>query len=210
MIENRVVVSDVEIAERSNAAKHLKVVGNVASIENGPAENRYTKNGFARTGSDENNLLVMPTSVQAKRSERPEQIDPPSGLAPSVSAPIDLPKQPRLPFGLRLLHRVQQGSTVLTGLLVTGALVVYGSSVYLDRSTNQAMVQLNALQSESQQLTTANESIKQSLAEQAVQEDSGLAPYQPGDMLFVKPEPRRTVSAEAEENQTQRLQPLGY
>jgi hypothetical protein len=72
------------------------------------------------------------------------------------------------------------------------------------------MAQLNALQSESQQLNTANESIKQSLAEQAVKEDSGLQPYQPDDMLFIKPEPRRADVAQTEESESERLQPLGY
>lgn len=127
----------------------------------------------------------------------------------SVSTAIKLPKQPRLSSGLRLLHRIQQGSTVFTGLLVTGALVVYGSSAYIDKSANQAQAQLNALQSESQQLTTANESIKQSLAGQAIKEDSGLEPYQPDDLLFITPEPRR-ARIDFEEKGPKWLQPLGY
>ncbi len=151
------------------------------------------------------NVVALSTDLPAKRVQQNELVD-----QSSVLAPIELPKQPRLPLGLRVLHRFQQGSTVLTGLLVTSALVVYGSSVYLDRSTNQAMAQLNALQSESQQLSTANESIKQSLAEQAVKEDSGLQPYQPDDMLFIKPEPRRADVAQTEESESERLQPLGY
>ena len=49
----------------------------------------------------------------------------------------------------------------------------------LSISTNRpvrALLQLDALQSESQQLTSANEAIKQSLAEQAALPDSGLEP----------------------------------
>lgn len=184
MIENRVVESDIEIVERSEARRHLKVVKNLAS-----------------TGNESTAAL---TALPARRVQQNEQTD-----QLSVLSPIELPKQARLPLGLKLLHRVQQGSTVLTGLLVAGALVAYGSSVYLDRSTNQAMAQLNALQSESQQLTTANESIKQSLAEQATKEDSGLQPYQPDDMLFIKPAPKRDA-AETEKRESERLQPLGY
>ncbi len=158
-----------------------------------------------QTDSIKSNVVALSTDLLSKRVQQNELVD-----QSSVLAPIELPKQPRLPLGLRVLHRFQQGSTVLTGLLVTSALVVYGSSVYLDRSTNQAMAQLNALQSESQQLSTANESIKQSLAEQAVKENSGLQPYQPDDMLFIKPEPRRADVAQTEESESERLQPLGY
>ncbi|MEM8504034.1 MAG: hypothetical protein AAF716_12875 [Cyanobacteria bacterium P01_D01_bin.1] len=183
MIERR-VVNNTETAEYSGSAIPLKVVEN--------------------SGSAENTLLVLPTALPARRVQKSDLVDQ------SILAPIELPKRARLPLGLRLLHRVQQGSTVLTGLLVASALLVYGSSVYLDRSTNQAMAQLNALQSESQQLTTANESIKQSLAEQAIKEDSGLKPYQPEDMLFIKPEPRRATAAETEAGESEQLRPLGY
>lgn len=104
---------------------------------------------------------------------------------------LALPRQPKLSLRLQLFHRLQQASTVVTSLLVTGALVVYGSTVYVDKSTNRALVQLDELQGESQQLTSANESIKESLAQQAAQEKSGLEPYESGDVLFLTPAPRR-------------------
>lgn len=193
MIENRAVENDSENSPKSGVenAEHLGTGQHLKSVDG--------------LDSAESNVLTLVPTPLARRVQSDELIEP-----SSVLAPVELPKQPRLPLGLRLLHGVQQGSTVLTGLLVTSALVVYGSSVYIDRSTNQAMAQLNALQSESQQLTTANESIKQSLAEQAVKEDSGLTPYQPDDMLFIEPEPRRADTAEAKEKESERLQPLGY
>ncbi|PZO22238.1 MAG: hypothetical protein DCF25_03310 [Leptolyngbya foveolarum] len=110
---------------------------------------------------------------------------------------LSLPKQPKLSLGLRVLTRLQQGSTAITGVLVTGALVVYGSTVYVDKSTNKAILQLDTLQGESQQLTSANESIKQSLAEQATRPNSGLEPYEAGDVLFVQPaSPRPKLAKE--------------
>ena len=159
---------------------------------------------FAEPESAEPGRLATLSALPARRVQKNELVD-----HSSVLAPIKLPKQPPLPFALRLLHRIQQGSTVLTGLLVASALVIYGSSVYVDKSTNQALAQLNALESESQQLTTANESIKQNLAEQAAEADSGLKPYEPGDMLFVTPEPRRAAT-EVEESKPEPQQPLGY
>lgn len=121
-----------------------------------------------------------------------------------------LPKQPKLSLGLQLLHRLQQGSTVVTSLLVTGALAVYGSTVYVDKSTHRALVQLDALQGESQQLTSANESIKESLAKQAIQADSGLEPYESGDVLFLAPAPQRESAAPVEPAVAEMPGPLGY
>lgn len=121
-----------------------------------------------------------------------------------------LPDRPNLPVGLRLLNRIQQGSTVLTCLLVTGALAVYGSTVYVDKSTNRALTELDALQGESQELTSANEAIKQSLAEQAVRPDSGLELYEPGDVLFLAPLPRRAAEVPPEEAAVEMPRPLGY
>ncbi|MEL7333264.1 MAG: hypothetical protein AAFN12_13545 [Cyanobacteria bacterium J06560_2] len=127
----------------------------------------------------------------------------------NVLAPLPLPTKPTLPLGLQILNRVQHGTTAFTGLLIAGALALYGSSVYVDKSADRAMAHLNHLQGESQQLTSANESIKQSLAEQALQENSGLEPYESGDVLFVTPEPLRE-SMEPEEKPVKRLRPLGY
>ncbi len=123
---------------------------------------------------------------------------------------LPLPSKPKLPIALQLLNRVQQGSAAITGLLVTGALVVYGSTVYVDKSTSYTLAQLDALQSESQQLTSANEAIKQSLAEQAAQPSSGLALHKSGDVLFLAPEPSRETPAESAEPATKRTRPLGY
>ena len=131
------------------------------------------------------------------------QADPDSELA------LSFPDKSKLPWRLKLLNRVQQGSTVITGLLFTGALIAYGSTVYIDKSTGRALLQLDALQSESQQLTSANEAIKQSLAEQAAQAGSGLEPYDPEDALFLSPEPKRSPRA-VEQTPAKMPRPLGY
>lgn len=128
----------------------------------------------------------------------------------STSAAVSLPQQSRLPAGLKLLNRINQCSTVVTSLLVTSALVLYGSTVYVDKSTNRALAKLDALQGESQQLTTANEAIKHSLAEQATQAESGLEPYEAGDMLFVAPAPRRDAAVKENPATEEMPQPLGY
>ena len=127
-----------------------------------------------------------------------------------ADATLSLPSQPKLPWGLSLLNRLQQGSAVITGVLVTGALVVYSSTVYIDKSTSRAIAQLDTLQGESQQLTSANEAIKQSLAEQAARPDSGLEPYEAGDVLFVPPEPPRAKRELTLPEPEEMPGPLGY
>ena len=142
---------------------------------------------------------------------------------PNALAPLPLTAKPPLPLGLKILNRIQHGSTALTGLLIASALVLYGSSVYVDKSANRAMAHLNHLEDESQQLISANEAIKQTLAEEATQENSGLKPYEAGDVLFVEPAPLRepvirepaapdavAIESETEKSSPQRLKPLGY
>ncbi len=151
-------------------------------------------------------------SVQPKADEvaiAPRGLSPHSLSRASQPTPLPLPVKPTLPLGLKILNYVQQGSTVITSLLIGGALVLYGSSVYVDKSADRVTTRLNQLQGESQQLTSANESIKQSLAEQAAQAGSGLEPYEAGDVLFVAPEPARETDKLLEAH-TERPKPLGY
>lgn len=158
----------------------------------------YTHHSANRQADQANNVVPLRLGTPAVRV-RHEQDD----LA------LALPSKPKLPLGLKLLNRIQQGSTIITSFLVTGALVVYGSTVYVDKSTSRSISQLDALQGESQQLTSANEALKQSLAEQAVRPDSGLKPYQPDDTLFVSPAPPR-ATAEANKPAPEMPVPLGY
>ncbi len=128
---------------------------------------------------------------------------------PASELALSFTDKSKLPWRLKLLNQVQQGSTLITGLLFTGALIAYGSTVYVDKSTGRALRQLDTLQSESQQLTSANEAIKQSLAEQAEQAGSGLEPYDPGDALFLSPEPKRALHT-ANKTPAKMPRPLGY
>ena len=166
----------------------------------------------------EHRIQAVPALKSSNHNVAPLQVGGPAKrVRLDANSTLSLPQQPKLPLGLRVLTRLQQGSTAITGVLVTAALVIYGSTVYVDKSTNKAILQLDALQGESQQLTSTNESIKQSLAEQATRPDSGLEPYEAGDVIFVDPAPPREKltpdladdpdSAAAE---TEMPGPLGY
>ncbi|MFK8186032.1 MAG: hypothetical protein AB8B99_21870 [Phormidesmis sp.] len=215
---------ELERTSRSNAERLPTVTHStvralpVRPLSNGgvgsPARNHPTN--YQPAASSVEQAAAQRTDIQNAAARKPveDNVVPLHWGEPATRVRIEnksllLPRQPKLPLGLQLLNRVQQGSAVIMGVLVTGALVVYGSTVYVDKSTSRALVQLDELQGESQQLTTANESIKQSLAEQAIREDSGLEPYKAGDVLLLTPAPRRPGAA-PEEPAPELPGPLGY
>ena len=181
------------------------------------ARQRHAISGLENTsdGSDsatEQKGLIKDNLVKdnlVKDNVVPLRVGAPAARVRLENKSLLLPRQPKLPLGLQVLHRLQQGSALVMGVLVTGALAVYGSTVYVDKSTSRALVQLDELQGESQQLTSANESIKQSLAEQAAQAGSGLEPYEADDVILLTPAPRRAGAA-PEEPVPELPGPLGY
>jgi hypothetical protein len=68
---------------------------------------------------------------------------------------------------------------------------------------------LDTLQTQTQQLTTANETLKQSMAEQAT--DVGLRPYQPNQAIFLAPAAADAPAPETPSRPPERMPyPLGY
>ena len=174
-----------------------------ASIGKSPTQTRQPSPG---------KLSAMPAIGAAADKVVPLRLGSPAVRVqadPDSELTLSFADKSKLSWRLKLLNRVQQGSTIITGLLFTGALIAYGSTVYIDKSTGRALLQLDTLQSESQQLTSANEAIKQSLAEQAAQAGSGLEPYDPEDALFLSPEPKRSPRA-VEQTPAKMPRPLGY
>jgi hypothetical protein len=108
-----------------------------------------------------------------------------------------LPKKPRLPLWIKVLVGVQQGSTAVTGGLVAATLVLYSWTVYVDRSIARTGRELEALQTTAQQLTTANETLKHNMAEQATAPQASFEPYQPENAIFLEPAPGRKQPAPA-------------
>ena len=88
---------------------------------------------------------------------------------------------------LQLLSQLQVLSSVLAVALLGLTLVSYGTSVYINRQLSQANQQLNRLQRSEQQLTTANEVLKNHLAHQVEASVMGLQPPQPGSVIFLQP-----------------------
>ncbi|PSR19153.1 hypothetical protein C8255_03600 [filamentous cyanobacterium CCP3] len=117
---------------------------------------------------------------------------------------------------MRRLSQLHLVTSALAVSLVTLTLLSYGTSVYINRQLNQANQQLNRLQRSEQQLTTANEVLKNHLAHQVEVAEMGFQPPQPGNVIFLKPTPQAAASAQVPASVVNRFVlpkvdvPLGY
>jgi hypothetical protein len=116
------------------------------------------------------------------------------------------------PLWLTLLLRFQQGTSVVTILLVVGILVAYGWTVVIQERWGKAYEKLETLNKQERQLVSANEVLKNQMAEQAEKPTAGLLLPDPSNAIFLTPAPQRpeakpksTVPAESVPTR-----PLGY
>lgn len=123
-----------------------------------------------------------------------------------------LPVTRSVPKWLRLLILTQRSSSIVTFALVGLTLAVYGWTVYAQELWGRQYRQLEALQREERQLTTANEALKQNLAQQAEQPASRLTPPNPNSMIFLQPAAPRPTPAPATNSPTPLApnRPLAY
>ncbi len=144
-------------------------------------------------------LPVRPRVVTASpQNLLPNTTALPEESRPRVSPPVVLPTAPlreSSDVALRVLSRLHLVSSVLAVSVVGLALVSYGTSVYIGRQLNQATQKLSHLQRSEQQLTTANEVLKNYLAQQVQVGQTGLQPPQPSSVIFLKPSPRAAAIA---------------
>jgi hypothetical protein len=115
---------------------------------------------------------------------------------------------------LRLLMQLQRGSVIVTFVLVTAALVVYGSTIYMQQHWSKEYNKLKSMQRSERQMIAAGELMKNQLIQQAEQPGSGLVPRTAAHTLVVEPQPLRVpVNANPVvkvEPPAADSQPLGY
>lgn len=136
-------------------------------------------------------------ATASQASLHPSSAALPTDVRPRVSPPVVLPTAPGLDSpspAVRRLAKVHLVSSVLAVSLVALTLVSYGTSVYINRQLNQASQKLNRLQRNEQQLTTANEVLKNHLAQQVEGSEMGFQPPQPDSVIFLKPAPQAAVA----------------
>lgn len=117
------------------------------------------------------------------------------------------------PLWLTVLIKLQQTSSIVTLLLVIAILSVYGWTVYTQQRWGRQYDELEALKKQERQIITANEALKNQMAEQAENPTAGLLLPDPSNAIFLTPAPLRpevkpkSTVPPAEEFPTK---PLGY
>lgn len=120
------------------------------------------------------------------------------------------------PVWLTWLIQWQRRSSILTFLLVSATLAVYGGTVYTQQLWNREYRQLETLQLQQRQLTAASEALKHQLAIEAERQDAGLVPATPSNNVFLpaQQQPLATPSNAPVTNSASKPQltptPLGY
>ncbi len=97
----------------------------------------------------------------------------------------------RQPLWVTVLLRLQQGSSLVTLSLIVGAMVVYGWTVYIQQRWGQEYERLETLKKQERQLISANEVLKNQMAEQAESPTAGLLLPNPNNAIFLAPAPQR-------------------
>jgi hypothetical protein len=140
----------------------------------------------------------------------------PFDLPPQVrSTPVvrPLPQPQPIPTWLKLLMKVQKGSTVVTFLLLGTVLATYGWTVLTQQRWGHEYRRWGALQKHEQQLMATNEVLKNQMAQQAESPKAGLVAPDPSSMIFLAPAaPRPAIQPDVEASTPDALpnRPLGY
>ena len=127
-----------------------------------------------------------------------------------------MPDRQWQPLWLRSLLRVERASCAAAVLLLGGALSLYGLTVYSEQQWSQEYQKLETLRLREQQLSAASEVLKHQLAKEAQNPDTGLAPQNPADTIFLKPaqeqrSPQAVQNSEPALKKTAGVEtPLGY
>lgn len=100
-----------------------------------------------------------------------------------------------LPNWLRSLIILQRCSDLITFLLFAGIITVYSWTVYTQQQWTQEYRKLETLQRNERNLTTANESLKNELAQQAESPATGLVTPNTANTILLPPAPQRQFVA---------------
>lgn len=142
---------------------------------------------------------ASPSSVTPIRRRRPrtanlsesqpgiEGVKPASSPDEAVVHPFPQQK----PLWLTVLLKLQQGSSIATFALIAGGMMVYGWTVYIQQQWGQQYEELEALKKQERQLISANEVLKNQMAEQAESPTAGLLLPDPNNAIFLAPAPQR-------------------
>ena len=123
-------------------------------------------------------------------------------------------RSPRMSRWTRSLILLQKSSSVLAFCLVSASLVVYSKTVDTQQLWGSQYKKLENLQRHERNLTTVNETLKNDLAQQAENPETGMVPFNPNNTIFLTPAQKRPFKKAAAEttaeDDTITTTPLGY
>ncbi len=118
-----------------------------------------------------------------------------------------------IPGWLRSLILLQRCSDLMAFLLFAAILSVYSWTVYTQQQWTQEYRKLETLQRNERHLTTANESLKNELAQQAERPATGLVTPNTANTILLPPAPQRQFVAspsQTPDSESMVKTPLGY
>lgn len=160
-----------------------------------------------------NNLAKLPTKTSRRVKlgrQKAGAVEETQSSSKSNSAHAFRPKRP---LWLTSLVWLQQGTGVTTLMVVAGVLVTYGWTVYVQQQWGKEFDKLESLKKQERQLVSANEVLKNQMAQQAENPTAGLLLPDPSNAIFLTPAPERPqVKPKPTDplNQPAPTKPLGY
>ncbi|AFZ31406.1 hypothetical protein Glo7428_2911 [Gloeocapsa sp. PCC 7428] len=134
-------------------------------------------------------------STSATRTSAPDRVRPtgnfPQGTTTRHPTSVPILPSARKPLWLIRLSVLQRSSTVVLFFLIATVLALYTGTIYSQRKWYQSYEKRENLQRQERQITTAIEVLKNKMAQQAEQPETGLLPADPTQAIFLKPAPQR-------------------
>lgn len=135
--------------------------------------------------------------VRSEQYVKPVRDDPTDRvrMIPVTADPPPIASRQQTPNWLRLLIGLERCVSVITLALGAATLTVYGLTVSCGQQWSRDYNRLQSLQRYERQLRVANEMLKNQMAEQAEDPDTGLVPQNPANTIFLPPASERLSSA---------------
>ncbi|MDJ0555564.1 MAG: hypothetical protein QNJ68_14190 [Microcoleaceae cyanobacterium MO_207.B10] len=157
----------------------------------------------SKTKSPKSNFSTISTPSPHRQTQKREQLsnhnnslkqtrNPKTTEQEDVAQILSLPHSK--PLWLRSLMGVQMASSIMTILLAGSSLTIYGWTIYSQSKWTEEYQQLQQLRRQEQQISVANELLKNQIAEQASTPDTGLVSQDSVKRIFLQPAPPRPAS----------------
>lgn len=163
--------------------------------------------------SSKSNRRRVPLKQESVAKIRLPQAENQSSVVLNSPA-VELPKS-EAPLWLKSLILLNHGSTLFCYVSATVALIMYGMTVYAPKLWTQKYVELQDLQKKERQFTSADETLRDELAQSANEGNSGFVnPTESNQPIFLPNKPTKAIelksSTVAEPKIINPISPIAY